>query len=127
MLHYPARQLAFIVDFVRVRTVAQRDFPNGNIEEWVQSLTRIEDLQFDTLLLGHPPAVATKDAVRETRQYLLDLMAAIRAARAAGIADGSEAMTTAVRAELAPKYGSWANFDNFLPLNVAGANRTMAS
>jgi glyoxylase-like metal-dependent hydrolase (beta-lactamase superfamily II) len=127
VVHYPAGNLAFIVDFVRANAVPFRDFPTGNLEEWVKSLNWIdENLPFETLLLGHPPAVATKDALRETRQYLLDLKAAVLSARAAGHADNSEAMIAAVRDELTPKYGTWANFDSFLPLNVAGATRTIS-
>lgn len=128
VVHYPARGVAFTVDFVRSKAVAFRDFPNGHIEEWTQSLDWIEqNLGGETLLLGHPPAVVTKDALRETRQYLVDLKTAVRNARSAGHADNSEAMVAAVRAELAPKYASFGNFENFLPLNIAGATRTMAS
>jgi glyoxylase-like metal-dependent hydrolase (beta-lactamase superfamily II) len=126
LVHYPARGMLFAVDFVREKGVAFRDFPNGNVGEWVRALAWIdENLPYSTVLLGHPPAVSNRDAVSGTRQYLLDLMTAIRNARAAGLADNSDAMVAAVKAELAPKYASWANFDAFLPLNVAGAVRTM--
>jgi glyoxylase-like metal-dependent hydrolase (beta-lactamase superfamily II) len=126
VLHYPARKVAFIVDFVRTKSLPFRDFPTGDIDEYVQSLTWIEEnLDFDTLLLGHPPAVATRDAVVETREYLMELMDAVRASRAAGHADNSEEMIAAVRAALEPKYGTWGSFNNSLPLNVAGATRSM--
>jgi cyclase len=127
LLHYPARGIVLTVDFVRSRAVAFRDFPNGNVMDWVQSLTWIENnLVFDTVLLGHPPPLVSRAAVGEMRQYLIDLMDAIRAARAQGQADNSEEMVATVRAILAPRYATWANFDAFLALNVAGATRTMS-
>jgi cyclase len=126
LLHYPARGILFTVDFVRERSVAFRDFPAGSITDWTQALTWIDDnLQYDTVLLGHPPAVSNRAAVSDTRQYLLDLMDAIRAARTAGHADNLEAMVAAVREALTPTYGTWMNFENFLALNIAGAVRTM--
>jgi glyoxylase-like metal-dependent hydrolase (beta-lactamase superfamily II) len=126
IVSYPARRLVFTVDFVRERGVAFRSFTSGHIEEWIQALNWIEaNLQPEIVLLGHPPAVASAQALVDTRQYLVDLMAAVRNARAAGLADNSEAMVAAVRAELAPQYATWGNFDNFLAENIVGATRTM--
>jgi glyoxylase-like metal-dependent hydrolase (beta-lactamase superfamily II) len=128
VLHYPARKVAFAVDFIRSKGVAFRDFPNGDVDDWVQSLNWIDqNLEIETLLLGHPPAVVGKEALVETRQYLLDLMTAIRNARTAGHADNSEAMVAAVKAELSPSYNTWGNLENFLPLNISGAIRSMGS
>ena len=104
VVHYPARNAIFIVDFVRKNAVPFRDFPNGDIDEWVRSLDWIEmNLPYETNLQGHPTALTDRSALRETRQYLLDLMDAIRAARAAGQADNSPEMIASVRAALAPK------------------------
>ncbi|MCC6629460.1 MAG: hypothetical protein IT340_18925, partial [Chloroflexi bacterium] len=126
VVHYPARNVIFIVDFVRRNAMPFRDFPNGDIDEWVTSLDWIEaNLPFETMIQGHPPVVTGKVALVETRQYLLDLMAAIQDSRNAGHADNSPEMVAFVRAALAPKYGSWANFETFLPLNIQGATRSM--
>ena len=72
---------------------------------------------------GHGP-LGTRDTVRQVRQYSLDLMAAIRSARAQGLPDNSEAMVASVRAALAPTYGSWAEFDSYLPENIQGIIRS---
>lgn len=126
IVHYSARGVTFIVDFVRVKSVAFRDFATGDIDEWVASLNWIDqNLSGDTFILGHTPALGTREAVRDTRQYLLDLMTAVRNARTAGHADNSDGMIAAVKAELAPMYASFTNFDNFLPLNIQGATRSM--
>ena len=126
LVSYPARRIAFTVDFVRDRGVAFREFTTGDLGEWIASLGRIEaELQPDTLLLGHPPAVTTVEALRGQRQYLEDLMTAVRAARAAGLPDNSDQMIAAVRTALAPQYATWGNFDSYLAENVAGATRSM--
>ena len=62
----------------------------------------------------------------EVRQHYLDLMAAICAARASGLEDNSEAMLAAVRAELAPRYGTWQNFPAGLAANISGVLRWWA-
>ena len=46
--------------------------------------------------------------------------AAVDAAQAAGLADGSPEMVAAVRAALEPAYGDWAMFEAWLPENVQG-------
>lgn len=53
----------------------------------------------------------------------MDLLAAVREAQAAGHANDSEEMIAAVRASLAPRYGTWANFQNGSAANISGALR----
>ena len=124
VLLYPARRLAFAVDFIPVNSLPFRNLPDSYPDEWIESLRRVEDeLDFDVLVPGHGP-VGTKDNVRQVREYFLDLMASIRAAREQGLADNSDEMVAAVRADLAPKYGGWADFGPFLPLNIEGVIRS---
>ncbi|MFN0071568.1 MAG: hypothetical protein ACKVVP_08800 [Chloroflexota bacterium] len=118
--------MAFTVTYIRSKAVVFRDFAAGDLNDWVQALNWIEqNLGGDALLLGHSPAVVTKDALRETRQYLLDLKSAVTSARTAGHADNAGGMIAAVKAELALEYASFSNFENFLPPNIAGAMRSM--
>ncbi len=106
-----------------MRSVSFRNFPDAYPDEWVGSLEWIEaTLDFDVLAPGHGET-GTKADVGAHRDYLLDLMAAIRAARAQGLADNSEAMVAAVRAELAPRYGTWDQFGPWLPENIEGLTR----
>jgi hypothetical protein len=72
---------------------------------WIES-----NLDFDVLVAGHGP-LGSMDTVRDTRAYVEDLIAAIRAAQAAGLADDSEEMHEAVRAALSPRYGDWRAFN----------------
>jgi glyoxylase-like metal-dependent hydrolase (beta-lactamase superfamily II) len=124
VLLYPERRLAFAVDFIPIETVLFQDLPDAYPEEWVESLNWVdENLDFDTLVIGHPPVTGTKENVAQVRMYLEDLMASVRAAQDAGLADNSPQMIEAVRADLEPAYGAWANFEEWMPLNVEGLIR----
>jgi glyoxylase-like metal-dependent hydrolase (beta-lactamase superfamily II) len=120
---YPARRLAFASDFVRVRSLIFREMSDIYLPDLVQSLRWVEEnLDFDVLVPSHGP-VTTRDAVRESREYAQDLVAAVSAARARGLADNSPEMVADVRAALAPRYATWGNFEAYVPLNVAGVIR----
>jgi glyoxylase-like metal-dependent hydrolase (beta-lactamase superfamily II) len=128
VLFNPAQRLLFAVDFIPVDSLAFQDLPDAYPEEWIDSLTWVdENLDFDTLVIGHPPVSGTKADVAEFRGYLEALISAVQAAQAAGLADNSPEMVEAVRAELEPEYGDWANFEEWLPLNIEGLLRIWAS
>jgi glyoxylase-like metal-dependent hydrolase (beta-lactamase superfamily II) len=121
VLFYPARRVLFAVDFIPVDSLPYQNLPDAFPDEWIESLRWIdENLDFDTLIPGHPPVPGTKADVGEMRQYLEDLMASVRSAQDAGLADNSPEMVDAVRAELEPAYGTWGMFADWLPLNIEG-------
>jgi glyoxylase-like metal-dependent hydrolase (beta-lactamase superfamily II) len=120
---YPARDLAFMVDFVPVRSLPFRTLNDTYLDEYLASLRWIEDnVSFTTLIPGHGN-LGTKANVGEVRGYLVDLIAAVEAARRQGLPDNSDQMTAAVRAALQDKYGMWAQFGPFLPENIQGIIR----
>jgi glyoxylase-like metal-dependent hydrolase (beta-lactamase superfamily II) len=128
VLLHPAQRLAFAVDFIPVDSIAFQTLPDAYPEEWIESLRWVEEnLDFDILVIGHPPVTGAKADVAEFRGYLEDLIAAVRAAQDAGLADNSPEMVEAVRAELEPAYGTWANFEEWLPMNIEGLLRIWAS
>ena len=127
VLLYPERRLLFAVDFIPVNTLLFQNLPDAYPDEWIESLRWIEEnLDFDVLVPGHPPLPGTKANVTAVRQYLEDLMAAVRAAQEQGLADNSPEMLEAVRTELEPTYGSWGMFAEWLPLNIEGLLRIWA-
>jgi len=122
VVHDPASRLAMFVDLVQPRNVPFRTLL-GHPDRILERFRWIEDhLDFDVIVSGHatPQMSGTKADVVEQRRYHEDLAEAIATARAAGLADASPEMTDRVRSILAPKYGAWRRFDEFLPLNVAG-------
>jgi glyoxylase-like metal-dependent hydrolase (beta-lactamase superfamily II) len=127
VLLYPEGRLLFAVDFIPVNSLPYQNLPDAYPEEWVESLRWIEEnLDFDVLVPGHPPLPGTKANVTGVREYLEDLMAAVRSAQDQGLADNSPEMIEAVRAELEPAYGSWGMFAEWLPLNIEGLLRIWA-
>jgi glyoxylase-like metal-dependent hydrolase (beta-lactamase superfamily II) len=127
VLFYPAQRILFAVDFIPVDSLPFQTLPDFYLDEWIASLTWVEEnLDFDTLVIGHPPVSGTKADIGELRGYIDALIAAVQAAQAAGHADNSPEMVEAVRAELEPEYGDWANFEEWLPLNIEGLLRIMS-
>jgi glyoxylase-like metal-dependent hydrolase (beta-lactamase superfamily II) len=127
VLLHPDQRLLFAVDFIPVNSVLFQTLPDAYVDEWIDSLRWIEEnLEFDTLVPGHPPLPGTKENVTLVRGYIEDLIAAVQAAQAAGLADNSPEMVEAVRAELEPEYGDWANFAEWMPMNVEGLLRIWA-
>jgi len=127
VLLYPERRLLFAVDFIPVNSLPFQNLPDAYPEEWVESLRWIEEnLDFDVLVPGHPPLPGTKANVTGVREYLEDLMAAVRDAQDQGLSDNSPEMIEAVRTKLEPAYGSWGMFAEWLPLNIEGLLRIWA-
>jgi glyoxylase-like metal-dependent hydrolase (beta-lactamase superfamily II) len=124
---YPEQKVLMMVDQVRARTIAFGNLPYASPQRMAEHLQYLADtFDFDVFLWGHnagAAVVGTRQDFLDHRQYLLDLEAAVLAARAAGHADNSEAMVAAVRTALAPKYGTWQSFPAGLAQNVSGVIR----
>jgi glyoxylase-like metal-dependent hydrolase (beta-lactamase superfamily II) len=126
IVHYPARRVLFAVDFIPVNRLVFRDLAGTpSLDDWVTALDWIEALDWDVLVPGHGN-LGNKATLQAVRTYLLDLQSSIRSARTAGLADNSPEMIAAVRGDLAAKYGSWENFESWLPENVSGVIRIWA-
>ena len=113
-------RLLLIEDNTPFRTLLGHPERTAERLEWIE-----KNLDFDILVSGHasPQMLGTRADVREARQYFLDLSAAMSAAEKTGHAAGSPEMVASVKSALAPKYGGWRRFEDFLPLNVEGAIR----
>ena len=135
VLHYPARRLLFGVDFVRVnslpssgalRLTAPPGAWDAYLDEWIESLARIEGLDFDVAVPGHPPLTGTKADVQLAREYLQDSKGAFMAAGARGVAENSDAMAAALDEALAPKYGQVPGYAASVPAVARAWARAMA-
>ncbi|HJU06159.1 MAG TPA: MBL fold metallo-hydrolase, partial [Nitrospiraceae bacterium] len=73
----PQTKLLFAVDFIPVETVAYRTMRDDYPDEWIESLKKVEQLDFETLVPGHGK-IGRKEDVRKFRGYLEDLMAAVK-------------------------------------------------
>lgn len=75
---------------------------------------------------GILPSPDTKTDITTQREYLKDLIAAVRSAQEQGLTDNSPEMVEAVRTELEPAYGTWGMFAEWLPLTIEGLLRIWA-
>jgi glyoxylase-like metal-dependent hydrolase (beta-lactamase superfamily II) len=122
LLVYPSQRIAFGADFIETRSLFSGQLSPW-INSWVDSFQWIDQtVDFDVLVAGHG-VLGTRDTFREARQYFLDLVAAVRAARAAGLVDESDAMAAYVHDALAPTYGAWGHFDDRVGPNAAAIVR----
>ncbi|MGH8056416.1 MAG: MBL fold metallo-hydrolase, partial [Candidatus Entotheonellia bacterium] len=123
VMRFPRERLLFAVDFIPVESVAFRDFPDAYIDEWIESLKRVELMDFDVLVPGHGP-LGKKEHVRQFREYMEDLRnAVLRYAREGKSLEEMKQLITL------PKYEKWAGYQHerpelrWFPLNIEGMYR----
>jgi glyoxylase-like metal-dependent hydrolase (beta-lactamase superfamily II) len=117
VMRFPKERLLFAVDFIPVESVAFRDFPDAYIEDWIESLRRVEAMDFDVLVPGHGP-LGRREHVRMFREYLEDLRGEVlRHVREGRSLDEVKTLVTL------PKYQGWGGYRQMLPLNVEGMYR----
>ncbi len=114
VMRFPKQRALFAVDFIPVRTVAFRDFPDAYIPEWIESLRRVEQMDFDTLIPGHG-RIGNKSDVTAFREYMEHLRKEVLTQLRLG--KSLEATKAAI--DLA-YWRDWAQFEAWSPLNIEG-------
>jgi glyoxylase-like metal-dependent hydrolase (beta-lactamase superfamily II) len=114
---FPEEKVLFAVDFIPVRSLPFRDFPDGYIGEWIESLKRAENLDFDILAPGHGQ-LGRKEDVRVARAYIEELQQQVGSLLTQG--KSPDEIKQLVKME---KYKSWGNYQEYLPLNIEGMIR----
>jgi glyoxylase-like metal-dependent hydrolase (beta-lactamase superfamily II) len=116
VMRFPRERILFAVDFIPVSSYAFRDFPDAYMPDWIESLKRVEAMDFDVLAPGHGP-LGNKANVTMFREYLQDLRAeVVRYAREGKSLDEMKPLITL------PKYAAWGPKEWF-PLNIEGMHR----
>jgi glyoxylase-like metal-dependent hydrolase (beta-lactamase superfamily II) len=117
VIRFPRERVLFAVDFIPVESVAFRDFPDAYIEDWIESLKRVELMDFDILAPGHG-ALGRKEHVRMFREYMQDLHGAVLLHAREG--KSLDEMKTLIKL---PKYEKWFGYQQWFPLNLEGMYR----
>lgn len=117
VMRFPDERTLFAVDFISVRGLPFRDFPDAYIEDWIESLKQVELLDFDILAPGHGE-LGKKEHVRENRSYMEELRSVVLQYARQG--KSLEEIKQLVKME---KYSSWGNHKEWLPLNIEGMYR----
>jgi len=116
----PQRKLLFAVDFIPVETVAYRTLKSDYPDEWIESLKKVEQLDFEVLVPGHGK-IGRKDHVRLFRGYLEDLRAAVLEHVKQG-----RSLEESKQAVRLPKYEQWQRYADWFPENVEGMYRYLS-
>ena len=117
VMRFADERVLFAVDFIPVRSLPFRDFPDAYINEWIDSLKIADDLDFDILAPGHGE-LGNKEDVRAMRIYLEELRDQVaRHLRAGKSIDEIKQLVTMER------YSGWGNYKQYLPLNIEGMAR----
>ena len=111
---FPDERILHAVDFIPVHSVAFRDLPDAYVDEWIESLARVEQMDFDVLSPGHS-AFGKKEDVAAYRGYMQDLRSAVVAAARAG-----QTLEQAQESIKLEKYKDWNGYQRSLKLNIAG-------
>jgi glyoxylase-like metal-dependent hydrolase (beta-lactamase superfamily II) len=116
----PQHKLLFAVDFIPVETVAYRTMRSDFPDDWIESLKRVEQLDFETLVPGHGN-IGRKEHVRMFRGYLEDLRAAVldQVRKGATLEEAKKAVRL-------PKYDNWGRYADWFPENVEGMYRYLS-
>ncbi|MCF8533967.1 MAG: MBL fold metallo-hydrolase [Reyranella sp.] len=117
VMRFPKEKVAFAVDFIPVNAVSFRDFPDAYIDEWIDSLRRVEAMEFEVLAPGHGP-LGTKANVTAFRGYLEDLRAQVLAAARAG-----KSLEDTKKSVDLSKYKDWGGYEQMGQLNIEGMYR----
>jgi len=116
----PQDKLIFAVDFIPVETVAYRTMRNDYPDDWIESLNKVEQLDFEILVPGHGK-IGRKEHVRMFRGYLEDLRAAVLEQIQKGAS-----MDEAKKTVQLPKYDQWQRYAEWFPENVEGMYRYLS-
>ena len=112
--------IAFVVDAVSSKRLFYRDFPNSNVDDWIDQVKKVESLDFAVLAGGHGK-VGVKADVSEARVYLEELRAQVLAGLKAGKTVGE--LQDSITME---KYKDWGSYENWLGLNISGMARHLS-
>lgn len=117
VMRFPKEKVLFAVDFIPVNAMAFRDFPDAYLDEWIDSLRKVEGMEFDILAPGHG-ALGNKANVTAFRNYLEDLRAQVMAAARAG-----KSLEETKKSVDLSKYKDWGGYEQMGQLNIEGVYR----
>ena len=114
VMRFPAEGVLFAVDFIPVKTVAFRTLGDAYIPEWMESLKRVEAMDFDILAPGHG-RLGKRSDVGAFRGYMEGLYNGVLAGIRAG--KSLDELKSSVNV---PGYEKWFNYGKWKPENVQG-------
>lgn len=114
-LYMPGDRFLSVVDWIVLKRLPWREMYYYDLDGMIASIRQVLSLEFDLISPGHS-VTGTKDDVREFLAYLEDLRGAVLEGMNAG--KSVEELQREIRL---PAYAHFANYEEWLPLNVKGA------
>ncbi len=109
--------VGFIVDAVTSRRLPFRDFPNANVDDWIQQVRNVESLEFDIFAGRHGPQ-GVKDDATSGRIYMEELREQVLSGLKSG--KSIDELTSSITMD---KYKDWGSYAQWRELNVRGMAR----
>jgi glyoxylase-like metal-dependent hydrolase (beta-lactamase superfamily II) len=116
VMRLPKEKIIFTVDWIPINGVQFRGMADTYIPDIEQSLRKVIAMDWERMIPGHPGPggrLGTKDDAKAHLDYLNDLSEAVRTAVQQG-----KSYADAQKEIKLPKYESWPNYNNFLPMNI---------
>ena len=120
VMHFPAEKILFAVDIVTRNSLPYKNFPNVYIEDLIDSLKRVEAMDFEILAPGHGPLGFWAD-VAPHRRYIEQLRAQVLEHMRAG-----KSVDEIKRLVTMDRYKNWAYYDEWLEPNIEGMFRHLS-
>ena len=117
----PEARVAFAVDFIANDRVGYQELPDYHFPDFFETLPRVLDLEFDTIVFGHGPP-GDRATVTGQIAYYSDLERAVEQA----VEDGLSEDQAAARVEL-PQYAGWGQYEAWFPGNVRAIHRWVSN
>ena len=114
VMHFPEERALFTVDFISVKRLPYMNLSDSYFPDWIETIRRVEALDFEILVPGHGP-LGTKADAADHGDYLQDLYDAVLAGARAG--QSLDEMKANIKLE---KYKDWGRYAEWLPLNIEG-------
>ncbi len=116
IIRFPDERLIFAVDWVNVRRVPFQNLGGGPVGPWIEANRHLQaTVDYDVVAPGHGP-IGSKADVDHSTQYLVDLLAAVRA----GI-DAGQSLEEMQETILMEDYSDYAQRDAWMQMNIQGA------
>src|SRR5262247_212882 len=116
VMRLPKEKTIFTVDWIPLNGIQFRGMADNYIPDIEDSLKKVIAMDWERMIPGHPGPggrLGNKDDARTALAYLQDLSAAVKEAAAQG-----KCYADAMKDIKLPKYESFPNYANFLPMNI---------
>jgi len=116
VMRLPKEKIIFTVDWIPLNGIQFRGMADNYLPDIEESLKKVIAMDWERMIPGHPGPggrLGNKDDARTALAYLQDLSAAVKEAAGQG-----KCYADAMKDIKLPKYESFPNYANFLPMNI---------